>query len=68
VLHKPGDCEFCDHFPVLQSFRREHGIAFTGDEPKGDYGRPCPATLFRPTETIHRWHGNHPYHLDDRET
>lgn len=60
ALHKPGACQYCDEFPVLQAFRREHRIAFTGEEPK-DNERPCPATLFRPAETIHRWHGNRPY-------
>jgi len=60
VLHKPGDCQFCDDFPVLQAFRREHQIAFTDDNML-DNTCPCPATLFRSTETIHLWHGNRPY-------
>ena len=66
ALHKPGDCQFCDGFPELQAFRREHHIAFTG-EPVQDNERPCPATMLRPTETIHRWYGNYPYYLDDKE-
>jgi hypothetical protein len=68
VLHKPGDCEACDSFPALQVYRAIHGIAFTGDEPKEYWPngseRPCPATLLRSTETIHRWHGNRPYHQE----
>jgi hypothetical protein len=67
VLHRPGHCEFCDHFPALQVFRVTHRIAFTGYEPK-DNERPCPATLFRPAETIHRWHGNRPHHSEDEES
>jgi len=59
ALHKPGDCEACDSFPVLQAFRRDHHIAFTGEKP-GDSERPCPATLLRHATTIHRWHGNRP--------
>lgn len=66
VLHKPGECDACDAFLPLQVYRAIHGIAFTGDEPK-DYERPCPATLFRPAETIHRWHGNHPHHQDSAD-
>lgn len=59
VLHKPGVCAVCDAFPALQDFRKKHYIAFTGEPPQ-DNKRPCPATLFRPAETIHRWHGNRP--------
>ncbi len=66
VLHRPGNCEFCDHFPVLQAFRRDHRIAFTDDDHQ-DYERPCPATLFRDPTTIHRWYGNRPYHLDSTQ-
>jgi hypothetical protein len=65
VLHKPGVCSVCDEFPVLQTHRLEHHIAFTGEEPQPDW-RPCPATLFREAETIHRWHGNRP-HLETHE-
>jgi hypothetical protein len=64
VLHKPGECEACDGFPVLQAVRKRLGIAFTGDAPQ-DNERPCPATLLRPIEKIHRWHGNHPSHRDE---
>lgn len=67
ALHKPGDCEACNGFPALQSFRRDHHIAFTG-EPVQDNERPCPATLLRPATTIHRWYGNRPDRGEDRES
>lgn len=60
VLHSPGTCQYCDAFPVLQDFRKGRYIAFT-DEPPQPNKRPCPATLLRSAETIHRWHGNRPH-------
>lgn len=53
VLHAPGECVFCDHYPDEQRERLEGGISFTGHGPD-------PATAFRPLETINLWGGNRP--------
>lgn len=59
VLHAPGECEYCDRYPVLQVARQRLNIAYTMHTPV--YGeRPCPATLLRPVEKINRWGGNVP--------
>lgn len=62
VLHSPGTCVYCDKHAKWQRARIELGILFTNDVwPEGTLGlRPCPATLFRPAEKIHRWGGNIP--------
>jgi len=74
VLHKPGECEYCDRLPDWQELREAWGIAFTGhsDEITGRWGNesynggpvlPCPADFTRPpgTESDHRrWAGNKP--------
>lgn len=33
ILHKPGECEFCDEHPDWQELRKAWGIAFTGHVP-----------------------------------
>jgi hypothetical protein len=62
VLHAPtAGCIYCNHYPKRQALRLKLNIGFTGQPHKvGDGVRPCPATLFRSVETIHRWHGNYP--------
>jgi hypothetical protein len=58
VLHAPGECEYCDHYPEKQEERVAKKINFTGhnDPDKSQ----CPAEQARPLETINRWHGNVP--------
>lgn len=34
ILHVPGTCEFCDHFPDWQIARIVAGICFTGETPE----------------------------------
>ena len=53
VLHAPGECVFCDHYPDEQAARVANGINFTGHGPD-------PASAFRPVERINRWGGNRP--------
>jgi hypothetical protein len=58
VLHRPGECEYCDRHPEWQQLREVWGINFTGGtDPKK---APCPATRDRDVATIHRWGGNRP--------
>lgn len=59
VLHAPGECQYCDHYPDEQKERIMNKVAFTGHEPKSDE-RQDPATIERPLETINKWHGNTP--------
>lgn len=58
VLHKPGDCEYCDAHPDWQAIRILYGINFTGenDPQKSE----CPAVARRAAATIHQWGGNRP--------
>lgn len=46
ILHKPGDCEFCDMRPEWQALRKAWGIAFTGQVPASE-GDRCGALLPR---------------------
>lgn len=60
ILHKPGECEYCDHYPDWQELRQMWSIAFTGHEPTADQ-LPCPADHTRPpgSPSDHRqWYGN----------
>ena len=57
ILHKPGDCEICDHYPDLQEARVRMMINFTG-EAQENYG-PCPADFLRGA-SHHEWAGNRP--------
>jgi|SRR6476469_5050663 len=58
ILHAPGKCQFCDHYPEAQALREFWRINFTGesDERKA----PCPSEYFRPAELRDRWPGNTP--------
>ena len=58
VLHKPGECGICDHYPELQDARRKMMISFTGYSEE-DFG-PCPADFIR-KETHSLWPGNRPW-------
>lgn len=46
ILHAPGECEVCDHFPGWQDLRMLWGIAFTGYTAEGKE-LPCPADYAR---------------------
>jgi hypothetical protein len=58
VLHAPGECEYCDEYPVFQEMRLLGKVNFTGHNDPTKL--PCPATVFRPVETINKWPGNTP--------
>lgn len=56
VLHAPGECIYCDHYPIAQKLRIEQKINFTGHYDPDKV--LCPAERSRPLDTINRWHGN----------
>lgn len=56
VLHKPGACRWCDHYPERQAARSAQGINFTGVHEEGK--ELCPSELRRPVSTINLWPGN----------
>ena len=58
VLHAPGKCIYCDHFPERQRARQIAEMNFTGEQDPNK--SPCPAEHARPLETINRWGGNIP--------
>jgi hypothetical protein len=70
VLHKPGECQYCDMHPEWQELREMWGIAFTGhSDEKISYTDfdgnkveksliPCPSEWDRPVEIINKWGGN----------
>lgn len=61
VLHKPGECKYCDLYPERQAQRVKDGIAFTGQMPgPGVPEKPCPSTQRRSLDTINKWPGNQP--------
>jgi hypothetical protein len=60
VLHKPGDCAYCDKHPDIQADRIAAHVRFTGEQEPADW-RPCPSEVERPADLIHRWPGNRPY-------
>ncbi len=51
VLHAPGECFHCDHYPILQNVRINNAIPFSGEG-------GSPDELRRPREVIDRWGGN----------
>lgn len=60
VLHAPGDCIYCDHYPEAQQGRIARGENFTG---KG----PDVATDARPLEVINLWPGNRPVNAERQQ-
>lgn len=72
ILHKPGECTYCDSHPDWQELREVWGIAFTGHSHerieeidwKGKKFTkvliPCPSEQDRPLEVINKWGGNRP--------
>jgi len=70
VLHAPGECEYCDHYPEWQQERVENKVLFTNDPRNAELvdaflkvGRlegefvPCPGMLAR-GDAIKIWGGN----------
>jgi hypothetical protein len=72
ILHKPGECQFCDKQPEWQSLRRAWGVNFTGHhDGMNEYGMAfvsCPSEVIRPLERINQWDGNVPYKADTINT
>jgi len=56
ILHAPGECQYCDHYPEAQAFREFWRINFTGHH--DDNKAPCPSTYFRSDATRDLWPGN----------
>ncbi len=56
VLHAPGACVYCDHYPERQKQRIRDRINFTGCSTPG--WEKCPAERRRPLATVNRWGGN----------
>ncbi|GAC1663204.1 MAG: hypothetical protein NVS9B9_24960 [Ktedonobacteraceae bacterium] len=56
VLHAPGECEYCDHYPFQQQQRVDAGINFTGEHDPDK--ETCPSERVRNLDVIERWHGN----------
>lgn len=59
VLHKPGECQYCDMYPDRQAARELMGICFTGEKPD-DFKGPCPSDYHRGRAGAHSWIGNAP--------
>jgi hypothetical protein len=57
VLHAPGECECCDHYPKMQRQRVLNKVAFSGHDAR-DGEMPCPSESRRSRDIINRWRGN----------
>lgn len=66
VLHAPGECVYCDHYPDWQGYRMTARIAFTGQAPS-DSVSPCPSMWFRDPGVRDRWYGNAPVIHEDAD-
>lgn len=64
VLHAPGECDFCDHYPSFQRRRILDGVRFTGHSDTGGDTVSCPSEVYRPSNVIHLWGGNRPRHRE----
>lgn len=58
VIHKPGDCTYCDQRSEWQELREAWGINFTGGT--DPVKLTCPSELVRDVRSVHSWHGNRP--------
>lgn len=60
ILHAPGKCVYCDHFPDFQHYRHFMRVAFTNSaEAEGTkLIAPDPSLWFRTAEVRDRWNGN----------
>lgn len=56
IMHAPGVCQYCDHYPQAQALREWWRINFTGEHDPAK--APCPSTYFRSDETRDLWGGN----------
>lgn len=56
ILHAPGKCQYCDHYPEAQALREFWRINFTGEHNPDK--APCPSTYFRPDGIRDLWPGN----------
>lgn len=56
ILHAPGECQYCDHYPDAQRLRDWWQINFTGEHDTRKL--PCPSTLRRTDEVRDLWGGN----------
>lgn len=56
ILHAPGECQYCDHYPEAQALRQWWRINFTGQHDEGK--APCPSTHLRSDELRDAWPGN----------
>lgn len=56
VLHAPGTCEYCDHYPERQQARIASAVNFTGESVAGR--SQCPAEARRSFANINAWGGN----------
>lgn len=56
ILHKPGECEYCDKHPDWQQLRFLWNVNFTGHY---DLDKMlCPAEQYREKNIIDKWRGN----------
>lgn len=62
VLHAPGVCVYCDHYPEWQEYRQTSRINFTGQS--DPHYAPCPSEFFRTAEIRDRWPGNRAWGAD----
>jgi hypothetical protein len=65
ILHRPGDCIYCDRHPLAQLARYGAKVYFTGDlhVMSDPAWIPCPADAARPpgsSSDHRRWGGNKP--------
>jgi hypothetical protein len=59
VVHAPTQCTYCDEYLAdIQKWRADNGVNFTGENDADKL--PCPATVRRDVQKIHRWYGNAP--------
>lgn len=58
ILHRPGQCEYCDEHPDWQELRELWQINFTGEHEPGKV--LCPAEQKRDLRQIEKWCGNTP--------
>lgn len=58
ILHAPGKCQYCDHYPEAQALREWWNINFTGESDPSK--APCPSEFRRAAEVRELWGGNRP--------
>lgn len=56
ILHAPGACQYCDHYPEAQALREWWRINFTGEHDPDK--APCPSTHQRSDAVRDLWGGN----------